>query len=322
MPRKLWMSSELSPHRIAYVSGSPRSGTTWVAEMVENISGCRRFFEPCKGFFQKYEREFGSRVAGGYTPHIGSGNEEESALCKYLKEIALGEPPGQISRAFDPSRNVIDNIKRIRYADGTLLKFTKMQRCIPWMSFNIDIPGAVILRSPLATVNSMIRNVPSSYRAESVELEFSDALLKRFPGLLAFHGTVATRLQRLTVMTCLDMLVAVKSKLGPYAPIFVCYEDLCETPELFNNLVLKLGLHVKHPDEFVTANRPSSTTQVGSNVSRGEDPRISYKRNLTGDDINTILSVCERIGLDFFSEDSGLNKNVLRDQGLRVLGYE
>jgi len=323
LPRRIWSGSgKTDGHRIAYVSGSPRSGTTWIAEMVEGISESRRFFEPCKGFFQKHQAEFGSRVSGGYTPHIGSSEEEEPALAAYLKRISKGEAPAQATRAFDPSRSVVENLRRIHRADCTLLKFTKIQRCIPWMSFNIDIRGAVILRNPLSTVNSMMRNAPSGYKAEMTSLQFSDALLEIVPGLSSFHGKEATRLQRLTLMTCLDMLVPLRSQLGPFQPVFVSYEDLCETPQLFRNLVLALGFDVVKPELIATSQKPSSTTKAGSNVLRGADPRTSWKRYLTDEDVDVIVSIVDRLGVDFYTDSFELDKPRIASLGIKLLAYE
>ncbi len=322
LPRSLWSGSkDMDQHRVAYISGSPRSGTTWVAEMVEGISGSRRFFEPCKGFFQKHQTDFGSRVKGGYTPHIGSGEQEEAALAAYIKAISKGEPPAQATRAFDPNRGVIENLRRIRRADCTLLKFTKMQRCVPWMSFNVDLRGAVIMRNPLSTVSSMMRNAPNGYKADIDVLRFSNALLEILPGLSDFHGKEATRLQRLTVMVCLDMLVPLRSPLGPFQPVFVNYDDLCEKPELFRDLVLALGLDVENPDRIAMSKKPSSTTKAHSNVLRGGDPRTSWKRNLTDEDVATIESISERLGVDFYTESLALNKPKVDNLGIKLLGY-
>lgn len=202
---------------VAYVSGSARSGTTWLADMIANAAGARVVFEPLH-----------HRGPVARPPHF----------------IAAGDPPRELA-------NGIDNALRGRFRRGTVNAF--QPGGIYFYRVVKDIrPGlipAVRAVAPTLPLLHIIRH-PIEVAVSRAQLDTRDnwwdtdqaiAELRAFarqPGPLAELAATAvaaidedlTELTRHVAIWCVENAIARAAAIGPNC-LMLRYEDLLVEPE-------------------------------------------------------------------------------------------
>ena len=57
--------------------------------------------------------------------------------------------------------------------------------------------------------------------------------------------------------------------------------------------------------------KPSKTTQTGSHVADGKNPLTFWQSKLSSGEVDEILDIVHRMGIDFYTEDLRLDDTVL-----------
>jgi hypothetical protein len=279
-----------------FISGSPRTGTTWVLEVIERMTGARRHWEPEKGFLTANARRYGTCADPGYTPSPDASAPEGRALQDFLLGVLDNACPRAAWRAFDPGRSLRDNVRTIAGGTRTIVKFVKVQRYLPWIISNSHARGVVILRDPLSTVASMARHAPPGYIPRPRPTSLASSVLDELPEARRYAGRDLERIERLAVMACADIHVA-RTAVSPNLRT-AHYEDLLDRPGAFSALVEFLGMDVPHRDDVSEIRRPSTTTRKDSGVRLGTDPRMGWKSILSPAEVDTVHRVMADFRID------------------------
>nr|WP_280952554.1 sulfotransferase domain-containing protein [Roseovarius aestuariivivens] len=300
-----------------FISGPPRSGTTWMLEVLENKLNARRHWEPVKGIQAKWPPV--DAYVGGLRPHITSPTDNkklQDALFHFFAEGA----PFDMTRARAPYMSRTKNFLRLASADLTILKFTAAQRLLPFILSNLSTQGIIILRNPLSIIGSvkMAGKREEGWGERIVEQSLDDSILELYPNTPLLHEKHITTFDQLVIRVILDTVTPVFDPLCKEVGIFLPYEEAYEDPTLFDVAVERLGLsHISLGQAEVS--RPSATTRDEKGLLGGQIVNRSWNDRLETHEIDRALEIMEAFGLSFYDDAKDCKINTLRKIGLKNL---
>jgi len=268
------------------VAGTPRSGTTWLAEVLTSLPGTGLVFEPLHIANVPLARAAGFGWATYMEPDT-VWPEGEAFIRKVLEgRIVCSWTMSHMSmtRAFRPKRWIV--------------KFVNANLLLGWITSRFTVPRpAMIIRHPCATVASqlvhgwMLKHPPS------------------WPGLFASHPRLAEMVRSLSdpieflaAAWCIQSRVPLALP-SPRPLQVVSYERLVRHGESeLERLFRGWGLAVPQAALWRLAQH-SQTTKTYSALRRGGDPLLGWRRLLTREQIARILDLVNLFGLDFYSEE-------------------
>lgn len=282
------------------LTGAPRSGTTWLLEMLERTTGARRIYEPCH--LAKMKRR---KIELGWRPWLPP-EADHPALRHYLsdlfsgREISLGSMVGNLD--YSPLA-VFAFAKRLLFAPGTVIKFCRVQRLLPWITERFDVPIILLIRNPLAVVASQMASPLWDYEriVSSPPAGFPE-LREAFPQLMDYACSLTHAEEIMASVWAFDYLIPFSQWDKLDGTRLVAYEDLVQHPgRTLRKVINHFGLpsNESHEEFF---RQPSASTEPGSNVLQGNNPLTTWRQRLTAEEVDRILAVVRRFGLDFYGQ--------------------
>jgi hypothetical protein len=289
------------------ISGTPRSGTTWLMEIFAKIPGYTYYFEPINPlWFTKIRgRGFKSRT---YLPSDKDWLEGKDYLEKAFT--------GRVFSRFPTIRYELEPLMQRLLAKKLIIKFVRLNRLLPWVAKRFQLRGIFfIIRHPCAVVASqlktrfyayfsdsppyrVIKPTPEDVLNEASKIDVLDKeILEKLKG-------INTQEEILAAIWCLDNYIPLNSP-KPHPWTTVIYEKLMkdekEIVRLFNEIgernTLKTAIRDLKEPSILTF---GSERKIVSNV----DKQLSkWKTALTSKQVERILKVVSDFGLDFYTED-------------------
>lgn len=308
------------------LAGSPRSGTTWLMEILRIIPRYTTLFEPLNPLYlpKSFEVGFRSRT---YLPPEEDWSKGEEHLRKILTSRPLYDFSSFEKR--DTKKNLhkmisnyLDQLKPeilMHHLVGNklLVKFIRLNRLLPWVAKRFQLRSMIfIIRHPCAVVDSQLKTGFCGYHPnnppyrdiyptqknildEASKIEgFNTSLLKRLK-------EIKTREEIVAASWCLDNFIPLSFP-KPYPWTVVIYEKLMkdgvrEINRLFNEIGEK---HVRR-SAFKHLKIPSMVIQKGESeiVTKADIQLSKWKKSLSEKQIDRILSIVSAFGLDFYTEN-------------------
>lgn len=300
------------------ISGSPRSGSTWLLETLERHFAARRNWEPVDGIEQHLGTPMGQRHFG-LRPYISPG-ETGHPLAAPLLDIVDGGAPRQWRRAWNGKAGVLDNLRRIGGARQTVVKFTEAQRCLPFIARERDNRAVVILRNPLSVTASALTfggkrdfasEPPPGPVPEPRRLPAN--LLRDFPGLEKYAGRDMTRAQYIGLSTCIDMLVPLRDPVCREKYCFVAYEPLKAGEAEFDAILRYLGDDAGlSPQERASLAQPSARAREVSSLAGA---RRDWEGRLSPQEVDEVLEIASDLGIDWYGDAPGIERAKVERSG-------
>ena len=139
------------------IFGTPRSGTTWLMEMMGSLPDYLSYFEPFHPGWFSPPLEEGLQVRPFIHPE-----RTDIEYNEYLRKVFQGRV---ISNA--PHFKLKELQKRL-FADKVLVKFIRANRILPWILNNFELRGSIlIIRHPCATIASQFNSGITGYFTRS-----------------------------------------------------------------------------------------------------------------------------------------------------------
>jgi len=296
-----------------FVTGSPRSGTSWLMEILRNIPDYTYSFEPLNPIWYHEPRKLGfhSRV---YLPPDANWPEGE----EYFKKIINGEKVGfQYLYRFTPKE-----VMSILLGKKLIVKSVRANRLLPWMAKRFQIHKLIfIVRHPCAVIASQLKTGFCGYHdpifpygnifptnkqilAEASQIdELDDSLLKKLKN-------IKTREETLAAAWCLDNCIPLLlPKPRPWT--FIIYEKLVQDGKkdltrIFNELGEKnipqsayqqlRILSLVSPSRLGLEDEQKAVPNTNIQLSK-------WKTKLSETQIERILKVVSDFGIDFYTRD-------------------
>jgi len=278
------------------IVGAPRSGTTWLLELVRAHRSYKAINEPL--LYGDTRRTY------GFEPRTYVHPEDEAQQSREYIENVLRGQIGLAPVWHDESESRVERLLEHWRRDRVVVKFCRGNRMIHWLSCQFGTrPPVFIVRHPCAVVSSMMRfgawtdsehaslRVDGALRASTLP----PRLEKRFGSLIE---KAQTRVEELTLMWCIDHYVPLKHhREYGYPWVLAPYERLVvRGEEELRRITQALGIEATN--RMMQKLREASS--VSDRVRQTPAEQLSkWKRHLTDSQIDSVLNVVDRAG---FSE--------------------
>ncbi|MEM7031752.1 MAG: sulfotransferase [Chloroflexota bacterium] len=268
--------------RTVFLSGTEKSGTTWLSDIINYKNEYRYVFEPfwplkvpiCHGFHaQQYLRP---------------ENDDP-----YFVETATQILSGKIRNSWT------DKYHRRFMANQRLIKDVRTNLFLKWLHVHFpDMPNILMLRHPCAVARSQLRRTEWK---PSLKDEFlaQDTLVDDFLHPFVKHIEQAKPgFETFVFRWCIQNYVPLKQfKPGEIHLIF--YEDLCNEPKAeIDRLFKYMG---RDYDETVYQNirKPSPVSREESAIMSGGSLIDGWRKQITSDQIAQAVDILGLFGLDY-----------------------
>jgi len=272
VPHKLFFDRhDLS--KAAVISGSGRSGTTWIGQVLGSIAHYRIMFEP----FHKQETEV---LHDWHYRQYVRPDDRSSAYVEPASLILSGRVHS----------HWIDKFNGEVFPRGRLIKDIRIQMLLPWMHKTFpDVPIAIVTRHPCAVALSRIAlgwktNLDGLLEQE----ELLDDYLSPF---VAEMERAEDEFDKNLVLWCAENYVPLRYFSGrnyapsahqPGDPAYVTrYEDICAKPEAeFGKLAAFFGWRLSEESKALMK-KPSAMTAKHSAILSGGNLTESWRKKVT-----------------------------------------
>jgi len=292
--------------RTVILSGVPRGGTTWFAELLMTTPDTTLIWEPFMPSQWRDRlrlrfapdapaRQFAAELAIDWTPHIPEGADWPEAR-EFFHQLLTGQ------LFFSSMRQSQFPLRPTRHH---LIKFCRANRLLPWMVANFALrPPVYLIRHPCAVVASQLRHpvwadgwqtyvmMPGRYASE-LHAPYRD-----------FLASLSTPEEVLAARWCLDQLVPLRHPENNRRWITVAYERLLQAGhDEVSRVWGRLGLAVP-TDLDALLTRPSAMTREGSPILSGGNQLTGWRKHLSSEQVGRVLATVETFGLSKIYSDA------------------
>jgi len=274
------------------VCGSPRSGSTWLAEVLSKIDGYRIIFEP---LYLRKNPEL-TDLGFNWRTYIEPGTEWREAQQFFQKVLR-----GKISNEWTNSGSDFRTILKSR---ALIVKFVRANRLLKWLTERFSTKKPILMiRHPCAVISSqlsagwwdhVVKNPSSEHPV--INKKFID----KYPEFFEILKNIRTPEEKLTFTWCMDHFIPL-SLPQPHPWTLVCYENLVTNGKVEIERICK-SLNISPSKKiYEYLNVPSSTSKGKRNFT--PEARLSrWKKNFSKDQIERILRIVWGFGFEFYSE--------------------
>ena len=299
-----------------FVSGAPRSGTSWLGEMLAQPFGSILLWEP---FHLKHQPEL-KKLGFEWRTNI-TKKSEDRLKRKVLEDLIKGKRLNHHTLKDVDAKSLL---KRKRY----VIKSVRSNWFLGLLAneYQMRIPICIV-RHPCAVVSSqMHRRTKHQTVTEQKSIEnWSNGLPAVGQTFLSFYPQFEHILKNLNTWEeilatrwCMDNIELITTnKSLPY--IVVSYEHFVTSGEntlksLYNYLEIEWKKSYKKGLGTL-----SSTVVEGSNVAEGSNPLVGWKQKLSPQQTSNILNIVRKFGCSFYGknvEPDYKNLNKISAQGI------
>lgn len=276
----------------------PRSGSTWLMEMLSRTPGVVPNFEPLhpsRGVFPG-ELDLGDR------PFLPPAQSAPDLQVAWEDALTLNA-----ANAWTMSHLSWSDLRALRLV---LTKSVRAVPLLPWLVRHIPLayPPVFLLRHPIATCQSMLRAFPEDLREGQVPLP------SRLEGRLSEEDeqlwrTLRRPLYRRVMLWCLDNAPALSDPQVVHRSHQVCYEHLVLRPEQVLQQVmgvLELQDYYEHVRSRADFRKPSRTDFQRELVSTPERQLWKNIEAMEAKEIDRIQTILDHFGIRLYRADDPL----------------
>jgi hypothetical protein len=284
---RLYRDVDRDPARSILVSGTGRSGTTWLADVIASQVPCRTMFEP---FHSRQVEAFRQFHYFQYARPSDS-NEELRAYCHRVLTGAIRD-------------KWIDCQVEHLFARYRVIKAIRANLFLKWMHDRFpEVKLLFIVRHPCAVVLSRLQLGWATDTDIQPFLAQRDLVEDCLASRMDMVERAETPEEKHAIIWCISNLVPL-SQFGADDFNVVFYEHLCTQPEIEVPRIFRAVSLPYRDDVFRRVVRPSTTTVRTSAIVTGEDKVTRWKGAFSCEQIDSILSIVRGFGLDHIYGES------------------
>lgn len=273
--------------RVLIITGSPRSGTTWLGELISNIPKSIMLFEPLNINRNPRAKEFEFE----WRTYINSNSDNPKAKeffedlfnCRFVNSWITSEVP--ISRLFD--------------IQHFIFKFVRANMLIDWLNNNFNINKPVfVIRHPCAVVSSQL-SLKQFTRVKS-------ALMSK-----NYYKDFQVNKDKLKKYKDSEEILAARWCQENYVPLInnsssvliITYENLLINPDEEIKKIFS-AWNIEIPTQIYNMITTSSSTTY-RDVDHKDKLKIlaNWQEVLSKNQKNKILNIVKDFGMDFYTEE-------------------
>ena len=267
------------------VAGSPRSGTTWVAEVLNTIPDSSILYEPLYLRSDPSLKEIGFK----WRTFISSDSDLPGAR-EFIRDVLAAK----ILNGWTLS--LVDK-GHITSTKVWIVKFVRANMLLGWMVRRFPIkPPLAIVRHPCAVVASQLRMGEKHWKNPSIDYpEF----FENYSQFKPVKDKVKSVEEKLALIWCIENF-SVFTEPKPYPWFLVTYEELVkDSVKKFTEIFEHFGHAIS--SEAIKKIKKDSSTTVKDELSWHR--LKSWQKYLNRDQAAAILDIVSQFGLDFYSEN-------------------
>ena len=270
--------------RTIVITGSPRSGTTWLAEMVATLPGSAVLWEPCHIANMPAARD------AGMTWRTELGPQDDApAIEAYMQRVLSGRAltwwTARLLTGYSPTRTWI-------------VKFVRANRMLGWLTTRFDTRRPLLLiRHPCATVSSQLE-----WGFDAGGLPPEQDFVSRNPELRGVYEGLSTPEERLAFVWAADVYVPLTSPERHRWDV-VLYEELVRNPmSEMTRIFRRWGLEPP-PNLASRTRKASDTVSARRSGDISGATMTSWRDRISDGQAGRILAVTRAFGLDFYGPE-------------------
>jgi len=288
------------------LSGSPRSGTTWLMEILGALPNYTYLFEPLNPIrFSSESFKVGFRSRPYFQSDIEWPVGEE-----YLRKIFTGRTGGL------PPLLKSEMFTNRLLADKLIVKSINLNRLLPWIAKRFQLRKIIlIIRHPCAVVASQLKTGLCAYIPKSLPYKDTfptlENILEEAHEIKDLDNELYKSLKKiekqeelLAAAWCLDNYVPLSfPKTYPWTTVI--YEDLVKNGEKeITHIFREIGEKNIPRSAIRRLNTPSVATVWGErNLCKNPNEQLSkWKNFLSEKQIQRVFKIVSDFGLDFYIE--------------------
>lgn len=323
--KKIYTAKKIKIKDTILVVGSPRSGTTWLMDILAALPDYTYTFEPLNPIWSPgcFEVGFSSRT---FIETDKSWPEGED----YLKKIFTGnisDIPIKDSLILSLITGFsIRNTMRQLFGNKLIVKSVNMNRMLPWIAKKFQLRKIFfIIRHPCAVIASQLKTGLCGYRSSNYPYKdifpTQKNILDEASKITEFDNKLHNILKKkikieeiLAISWCLDNYIPLSYK-KPNKWSFIFYEKLVKDGEKeIINIFNEIGEH-KIPDEaFYKLKKPSVVVVKKEKkfIKKPIEQLSKWKKTLSKTQIENILKIVSEFGLGFYSDEIEPNNDYIQ----------
>ena len=267
------------------ILGAPRSGSTWLAELVSTVDGVIQVFEPMNPDHVPEVKDI------NYRRNMYKKSNDVWAEGKVFFDRALA---GKVINPWTASQIPPLDIPG---SNRLVVKFVRANLILDWLVENYNLPvPAVSIRHPCAIIAS---NRNKQWPAPTLEELLKNRYFDSFPKIKRDCQYLDSPLERAAISWCLRYHPIIfakdfnKRNLVVYEALVA--DSVAELKPLFESWHLKLDWKVTNQIKL-----PSKTSMPKSQIKINQDPLSGWKKSLTSGEVNKIIDVLKRFNIEVY----------------------
>lgn len=288
------------------VAGAPRSGTTWLAELLRELPGRYKLLnEPLQLDWNPRAEEVGFNWRTRISP-----GEDRPELAGYIADALEGKidyGPSWHFRNDHPLREIYEHATHRQL----VVKFCRAGRMLHWLSEKSDVRGIVlIIRHPCAVIASRLNTEVEAWQPRNVSsISIRDRFGNEAPehilqDLQELPQAVDSWVGHLAVQWSLDYYFSFyqhSRTTENYPWVLTSYERLfVEREKELSRVVNALGGSVTQKMRTQISN--ASEFSADDFQFDAQHQLTKWREELTEDQIETILRVADAFGMGFYTD--------------------
>ena len=269
--------------------GSARSGTTWIAEIINYDNKYRFLFEPLNPAKMDIVKHF-------YDRQYIRPNDQSSQFTKPIKMVLSGHVYGKWTNR----QNSTPKTNKILIKDVSSHLFLK------WIKGHCpQIPITFVMRHPCAVATARIR-LRGWFSHDLEEYLNQPELMEDFLAPFKDHiQNAQTEFEKIIFVWCIENYIPLK-QLQPNDLYIIFYENFCiDVEDEIAKLFAFLGDGYCSKDVLEIAKRPSSFAVKHSAIKTGESLTENWKKYITVEQLERAIDILALFGLEhIYGKDS------------------
>jgi len=299
------LNKKVNSENAITISGSPRTGTTWLMNILSQIKNYKTVFEPL------HPTRFSVITDLNLPPRLFIPIETDNIkLQEHLNNVFTGQIVSE-----DPEYSLKYNEikKRLKY-DKILVKFINSNRLLPWIFYRYKTrANFLIIRHPCASINSQIKSGWIGYPL-NLELGFRKGDINHVRKIIIEEMKIIPELQnnvhlknKIQNLSSMKQLLAVEWSLDYYIPFSYCknydfhlilYEHLLkEREETLKDIFQRVNYPI--PENIVNVTSKPSLTSDETNIDINRQLN-KWKENITKQEADKIMKVVSWFDIDYY----------------------
>lgn len=284
-------SRNFKPEENIMISSYPRSGSTWLMELVNEIPGTVNLWEPLhlKNVEVFDDLDFGWRQ---YIPEDKEWEKAEEAFQKLFR--------GDYLNFWLSSRS---SPMEFTSADQMIVKFVRANAMLPWLTkrFNFQYEPIYLLRHPFAVAASQLKEGswdPEFNGYKLPDMPYNEVYKTHFPFLLSLKS----RPEEMVADWCINNKIVLENDRHQKDWIPIYYEEILLYPEKVLHQIFNRW-DIPMPESILKKVRKPSSTTKGELFKDDIDKQLSkWQQFFDKDTITRLQRVLNYFEVDIYSD--------------------